>query len=242
MDLSKFATNDDAPMEKDTLGGYLRDSDAELWTIKHAYLSESDKGALAVNLHATNTAGEDYKETIYFTNRNKQTTYTRNDKVYHLPGFNLVEAIALLGAGCHFSELSTEEKVIPVWDYDAGKELPKTVEVLSELSGVQIILGILRIIEDKTALNDATEKYEPTGETFEVNHIDKVFRDTDRCTVSEVMAELEEGEFIVKWLDKNKGKVIDKSKGKAQGSSGVKSGMPTAEGNKKGKGKSLFTK
>lgn len=248
MDLSKFGQQKEAEQERDILGGsFVQDSDAKEWYIDVAYLSESDKGALAVNLKLSAVQGGDtYRETIYFTNRNKETTYEKDGKIYHSKGFNQVNSLCLLTAGIPFNECSTETKMVPIYDFDAGKEIPKEVECLVEVEGESAIFAILKIKELKRVYNEAIDQWEETDEEREINQIDKIFRASDRCTVAEVLAELPTGVFIEKWLEKNKGQVVDRTKGKVSSGSASK-GKPakgTRSSSKGGPGasKSLFAK
>lgn len=243
MDLTKFGENKEAEAVKDTvsMGSYIQESDALEWVINFAYLSESAKGAMALNLHLTQD-GVKYRETIYFTNREKKTTYSRDGKVYSLPGFNTVNHLCLIAGGAPLAQLTVEKITVPLWNKDAGKEVLTEVESIKELSGEKAIFAIMKNLEDKNKLNEATGKYEATGETRETNSIDKVFRVTDKCTVTEIMAGETEGKFIDVWLGKNKGTVNNKVKGASTNGGTVSQGMPGAAPAASAPAKSLFSK
>ena len=83
--------------------------------------------------------------------------------------------------------------------------------------------GIVKILEDKTKKNDQTGEYDPTGETREVNSIEKVFHTELHLTVPEARAGKDRGEFWDAWLAKNKGQTRDKTK-----KDGAKSGAPAS--------------
>lgn len=240
-DLSKFKENENAEGEKDVLGGggYLVDSDAYDSTIEIAYLGQAESGANSLTVVLNLGDNKKVRETIWFTNKQGGTTFEKDGKVSNLPGFNQVNGLCLLGAGKSLSECTVGKATYPVWDSNAGKELPKEVEVLEELKDQKIVAGILHVIEDKQKKNEATGKYEPTGETREVNTIDKFFQEGTRRTVTEIKAGEEKGVFIDAWIEKKQGQVINKAKGTS-----VKQGMPgqAAGSAPAAESKSLFAK
>jgi len=244
VDLSKFTQDDKAEGEKDTLGGFLRDSDATKFKIDVAYLSQSSGGAMSLTLHAVDDNNKEYRETIYFTNKQGQTYWERDGKRNNLPGFNLIQAICLLAGRKPLSEMTSEDKDIKVYDFEQQREVVKTMPTLKELTNADVVLGILRVIEDKKKKNEATGVYEPTGETRELNKIDKVFRAGCNRTVTEIQAGEETGSFIDKWLDKHKGQVLNTAKGKKGNDGNVGTGMPTGSGDsgsESNSGGSLFS-
>jgi len=107
-----------------------------------------------------------------------------------------------------------EKKTIKIYDPELKKEMPKEVPVLLDLLGEDITCGVLKQVVDKTSKN-ASGEYVPTGETREVNEIDKFFRTSDKLTIAEIVAESTEATFYNKWVEKNKGKVVNKAKGVA---------------------------
>lgn len=241
-DLSKFKENENAEGEKDVLGGggYLVDSDAYDATIEIAYLGQSEGGANSLTVVLDLGDSKKLRETIWFTNKQGGTTFEKDGKINNLPGFNQVNGLCLLATGGKaLADCTVGKATYPIWDTNAGKELPKEVEVLEELKGQKIVAGILRVIEDKQKKNEATGKYEPTGETREINTIDKFFQEGTRRTVTEIKAGEENGVFIDAWIEKKQGQVINKAKGTS-----VKSGIPgqAAASAPTGEGKSLFAK
>lgn len=108
------------------------------------------------------------------------------------------------------NEQATEPRVINLYDFNAKKELPKEVPMLMDMVGKQVKLAISLNLVDKTAKDDNTGKYKPTGETKEENSITKVFHPVSNKTVPEVKAG-QEASFHDAWLDKNKGQVFNKT-------------------------------
>ena len=133
----------------------------------------------------------------------------------------VIDDLCLIATEKPLCEQETEEKVVNIYDFDLKKEVPKSVQVLTGLTDAPISLGIVKALEDKTKLNDQTKEYEPTGETREVNNIEKVFHTELHLTVPEARAGKDRGEFWDAWLAKNKGQIRDKTK-----KDGAKSGAP----------------
>lgn len=234
-------TNEGLEESQDRLGGYQPfDSDAYVGKIKAAYAGKSDSGALNVSL-IVDVDGREYRETIYVTNRKGQNFFLNkqdNTKKVPLPGFTIIEDICLITTGAPLSEQGTEEKVINLYDRDLGREAPKAVQMLTGLLGKEVGLGILRILENKSEKKG--DEYVATAAERTVNAIDKVFHPELRFTVAEARAGKETPEFMDKWVERNKGQVIDKRQIK-DGQAGVPAGGPPKAGAAPaGERKSLF--
>lgn len=206
-------TTDGLEQAQDRLGGFsLKETDIYPGTIKAAYAGKSEGGAMNITL-IVDLAGSEYRETIYISNKKGENFFLNpqdNTKKVPLPGFTTINDICLIAVGKPLSEMGTEEKVFNVYDKDAKRELPKTVQMLTELIGGKIALGIVKSIVNKSE-KDAAGVYQPTAETREENTIDKVFHPEEKKTVAEAVNG-QDGGFWDKWLEKNKGKTIDKRK------------------------------
>ena len=215
------------------------DSGAYEAVIEMAYGDVSKGGAANVNFVFKLANGREYKETIYVSNRKGETFYTdkRTGKPADMPGFTTVKAISLLSIGEEFTDLEPEEKMVKIYDYAQRKEVPQSKPVFMSLLGEKVVLGIHKIIEDKNIKNDRGD-YVPSGETREVNTINKVFRDGDHLTVPEITAGITTAEYYDAWVESNTGKVINKAKGVSEGSSALAATAPKAESSPK----SLFAK
>lgn len=223
--------------EKDTLGGggyTLLDSDIYPMTISAAYLGESAGGAVSVSIALKAENGTEHRETIWITNKSKQTTYTdKNDGSQQpLPGFLLADSLALLTANKSILQLDTEDKVINLYDYSAGKEVPTTVPMLMELVGKQVYAGIMKVRENKTKKNEATGKYDPINEARERNEVTKFFYAADKRTTAEIRAQAAEPAFYAQWKERYAGQVKDtyKEVAAAPGSAGAAAGRPSLMG------------
>lgn len=218
--------------EKDVImtGSFLLDSDIHDMIIDTAWVNKSTNGALGVNL--TLKAGQKTLRTsIYITSGNdkgNKTTYTDKDGAeQYLPGFSQIDSMCLLAIGKSITELSTTKKVIKVYDFAVSKEVPTEVDMLMDLLGASVKVGVVKQIVDKTKLNSATNSYEPTGETREVNEVAKFFRARDSLTTAEIRAGVTEPEFYNTWLTAHKGVVQNRSKGKSSRYSGSYCGGST---------------
>lgn len=204
----------DQGLEKaeDRLGGgfSVRETDIYTFKIKAAYAGKSQSGAMNVSIIATDSQGE-YRETIYITNKKGENFFVKDGKKVPLPGFTIINDLCLIATGEPLSEQETEDKVINLYDYDAKKEVPTSVPMIMALVGAEVSLSVQKNLEDKNAKNDAGE-YIPTGETRETNTIGKVFHTETKMTVVEALEGAEEAKFWDAWLEKNKGKVFDRTK------------------------------
>jgi len=229
----KLATDATIEADKDTLGGSKFgpwDSGVYDAVIDLAYVEESKGGAIGINFIFKTQEGKELKQTIYVTSgkeKGQLNYYEGKDGAKHyLPGFTAANDICLLSVGEELSELETETKVLSIYNKEAGKEVPTKKEVLTDLIGQDITLGVQKVIEDK---------YNSPGETRTVNNISKVFRTKDHMTSNEIRAEADEATFYDQWKEKNTGVVINKS-GKSKGTASA----PAATEDKPKK--SLFNK
>lgn len=221
--------DDNIERSADSVGFSALESDVYEGTIKQAYGTESDSGAKAIALEI-DLNGRTYKETIYFTSGKEkgQKPYyeTKQGKKVFLPGYQTLDDLCAVTTEQYLASQETEEKKVKVYNKDAKKELPTDVEVLVDLIGKKVKLGIVQTIENKWSNGVQT------SETTQKNSIDKVFNE-DGFTLNELLAEADEPEFINTWLDKNKG--VTKDKSKAVASSSGSEGSPKKSGGLFGK-------
>lgn len=213
--------------------------------INYAYLQKTVNGSLGLNLEFELDTGTIMKETLYITNTNDENFYVdkKDAKKKHLlPGYITADSIALFAAQKPIAELSSEERIIKLRDYDLQKDVPTTVNMLVQLIGKTVRLGVIKVIEDKRAKTDKTDDkgkaiYEPTGDTIVKNETDKVFHSTSNMTVAEIRAGASEAAFIEAWREKWTGNTQDKSTGVA----GKNTGSAGSSSGKKATTASLFT-
>jgi hypothetical protein len=224
--------------ETDTLGGGFLASGIYGLTIESAYLDISKGGAHSLNITAKTDEGQNVRQTFWMTNKKGENFYEYKGERRYLPGFNVANALSLLTTGSPLSELDEPvEKTLKIYDFDEKKEMPTQKDCLEQMHGMKVKAGIQKVIDDKSKLNEASGQYEPTGETRELNEIDKMFDYESGMTVAELRAEADEPAFILAWEEKWKGK--DRMKAKGAGKGGAKEGAPAAAGRPKS---SLFKK
>lgn len=233
-------TTDGLEEAEDRLGGFQPlDTDIYSADIKAMYAGQSAGGAQNVTVIA-DVNGREYRETIYITNKKGENFFlNKNDKTKKvpLPGFTTVNDICLVATGQPLSEQATEDKVVNVYDKDAGREIPKSVPMLVNCLGKNVSLAIVRQVENKSVKQG--DEYVPTADTREINFIDKVFDTESHMTVVEAVNEADEAAFWDSWIDRNRGKTRDKVEAVADGAkSGRPGGAPQAGA--PAKGKSLF--
>lgn len=243
MALFNKLTNDGLEESQDRLGGYSPfDTDIYTGKIKVAYAGESTQGATSVTL-LVELDGKEYRETLYVTNKKKENYFLSEDKKkVPLPGFTVVDDICLIATGKPLADQETEDKVVNIYDFEAKREVPKSVPVLTELLGQKISLGIVKQLENKNAKNNAGE-YEPTAETREINVIEKVFHPELKLTVAEARNGSDTAKFWDAWIERNKGQTRDKRKIKEGGGTEgrpARSGSAPAQAGAAPARKSLF--
>lgn len=235
--MSMFKSLNTAPdiaAEKDTLGGGgTVPSGLYDLTIKVAYVAFAKSDAMSVNLICQTSTGKELRFTEWVTSgKDKGCKNYYEDKQgekQFLPGWNTINAVCLLGAGIPLTDIEPEKKKIMLYNYDAKADVPTEVDVLTELTGKTITMGVQEVRENKTALNEALGKRVPINEEKKSNQINKVFRTRDHLTVAEITAGVEEATFYSAWDKKNTGVMVDKYKEVAQGPAGAKAGAPAAK-------------
>lgn len=181
-------------------------------TITYAYLHTAKSGALALALHFKSSGGANYRETVYMTSgtaKGGNNYYVdKNGKKQYLPGFVVANSLALLAAGKGIGEISTEEKVIKLYDYQAKAEVPTTVQMFTDLVNKPVKLGIRKQVRAMTSQSD-DGMYVPNGD-FRIEYvINKVFRASDDMTVAEITGQAPEATYINTWADQNTDAVFD---------------------------------
>lgn len=230
--LNNLTTSNDIAEEKDSVGGgFVLDTGLYNSKVTLAYLQKSQGGALGLVLHLTTDAQKEIRQTLWMTSGTAKgclNYYVDKDgNKQYLPGFNMANSLCLLTVGKEISQIETEEKVVNVYSSTAKAEVPTKVEMLVELLGQDIIVGLIKQIVDKNQKNDAGE-YVPTGETREENEIDKLFRSRDSKTTAEIKAQAPEAVFIHTWKKKWDGQVRDRATKQAGAAGAPKSTAPAA--------------
>ena len=239
-------SNDGLEEATDRLGGFSRiESDAYLGQVKMAYAGQSAGGARSITLIFGHGEGfkDEYRETVYITNKKGENFYLDTDKKKQpLAGFTIIDDLCQVTSGKPLAQQATEEKVVNVYDSEAKKELPKSVQVLTEILGIEVSLGVIKQLVTQQEKNSAGV-YVDSDKTREENVIDKVFHHPSNMTVVEAKKGATSATFYGSWVEKNKGKVRDKTGGKkGAGGNAGKPGAPPVAGAGAAKGASLFAR
>ena len=211
--LKKLNTGgNDVEAAKDSLGGgnFVRESNIYVGDIVVAYMTQSEKGAMAVNLDIKLADGSSYRETVYVSNRDGETFFTKEGKKFPLPGFTTIDNICMITTEKGLADQDTEDKTLMLWDSESKKEVPREVPVLVELTGQPVALGILKVRENKTQKNDRGG-YDPINEERVYNTINAVFHPEAKVTVNEAM-EGRDPDFWDAWIKRNEDRLVDKYK------------------------------
>lgn len=225
--MSIFGYNAEAKTETDNLGRDFGAVPTDVYdsTIQVMYMTKTTSGGTALNLIAKTADGKEIKKALYVTSMKsgteKNTYLDKEGKPQYLADFLQADAICLLAVGKPLSELTTEDKLVKIFDFDQKKEVPKKVPTYPDLQDKQIKLAMVRVTKLKQVKQGNEYVDDPAGATRQENTLDKVFRASDNKTVNEVRSQAP-AEFMEAWLAKNQGKDKDLTQGKAaQGTAGA---------------------
>ena len=228
-------TNDGLEKSGDHLGGGgLLETNGYDGKIKVAYAGKSTSSKSQSVTVVIDVNGHELRETFWVCNKNGVHTYEdKKDptKKYGIPGFVTIDNLCLITTGKGLAEQAFAEKTVNIYDYDAKQELPKSVQVLDDLTGKDVGLLVVKQTVDKTK-KDESGNYNPTGETRDENVIEKFVDMASKRTVTEAQEGVESAVFYHKWVEKNQGKTKNKAKG-AEGKSGSPNGSPPSSSESK---------
>ena len=215
--LASLASDSSIANETDSVGGGSAPLESGLYglSVSMAYITKSKGGAMGLVITLAGQDKREVRQTLWMTSgtdKGCKNYYEKDGEKHFLPGFNHANALCLLTVGKEISGMDTEQKVIKLYNPEAKAEVPTKVDVLTELIGKEILVGLLKQTVDKTKKNDAGV-YEATGETRDENEIDKLFRASDRMTTAEIRAQATEAAFADTWEAKWTGKTRNKAKG-----------------------------
>lgn len=214
MSLKNLSTDSSIADEKDSVGGGgVLASGLYPSKVTLAYMTKAASEAVGIVIHAKTSEGRDIRSTQWVTSgkaKGGKNFYEKDGQKHYLPGFLLCQSLALLTVGKELSELDDpEEKVVNLYNFDAKAEVPTKVQVLTELIGKEVLIGLIKQTVDKNVKTEAG--YVPSGETRDENEIDKFFRASDRKTTAEIRAQAPEAVFVDTWNEKWAGQVRNKA-------------------------------
>lgn len=241
---------DDAGIDDDYLrSGGAVETDIYEATIKAMFNRGSTKSKAMSIIVMLDVGGKEITSQTWVSNADGGITYEdkKTKKPKNMVGFNQMNTLALLVTGKALGDLVMEERTLKLWDSTAKAEVNQVVDCYAELHGEKVMVAIQKQIVDKEKLVEGSNpaRYEPTGETREVNEVIKYFPEGKLVSISEVaqwvksMGESfddivesgkllkvfkkvpnEAGGYAEQWLKQNKGQTWNRSK--AGGSGGAK--------------------
>ena len=215
-------------------GGFTLPTGLYPMVIENAFLEKTASGAMMMHVHLKKKTGGNqvyrFKNCIVSGDaKGNKPTYIKDGKEFPLPGYSQMNQICKIAAGITLGQIDPEKKLVKMWDFDAGAEVPREVPVVTEIVGQEILAGIQFRRENKRANQNG--KWVDTNEAREYNELDKVFY-PDGFSVTEKAAEAEEAKFVHEWAKAfPEGTVVDKFKpvaGAPAGNSGASAPASTA--------------
>ncbi|QGH72762.1 MAG: single stranded DNA binding protein [Podoviridae sp. ctLUJ1] len=183
----------------ESVGGWSADdSGIQKVIITEAYITQSAKGASAVNLTTKNKEGDERRYTIYFTNAKGEVFYMnkQSGKAVKLPGYQLLDNICLATCGKPFMEVykAKQKKTIDLYDKESRREIPQTVPVLPLMCKKLVKLGIIKVISNGFKNGAAT------NDKRETNEIHMVFNAANDLTPKEAANGKTEPKLYNEWV------------------------------------------
>lgn len=218
---------------KDSLGrGSLLTSNIYDMNIEMAYFDESPAGQGIVVLKLKDEESNGFvSQSFYVTGEvdGEQVTYVvdSNGNEKNRVAFNTVLDLCKICCDATLEEVfdAGEEHSIEVYDFDAGEVVDKDKFILVGLVDQKVKVGVLHV--NKSRLDG---DFEPTGEEYEANIVDKFFFPDTGMTVNEVNAEMDEPDLFDKWMDKYSGELVDRTKKPSNKKNKKSSAKPSSRG------------
>ena len=208
MDINNINFGENVEDNTESVGGWSADdSGIQKVIITEAYITQSAKGASAVNLTTKNKEGDERRYTLYFTNTKGEVFYTnkKSGKAVKLPGYQLLDNLCLATCGKPFMEVfkAKQKKTIDLYDAESRREIPQTVPVLPMMCKKLVKLGIIKVISNGFKNGAAT------NDKRETNEIHMVFNAANDLTPKEVANGKTEPKMYNDWVKHWTGNVKD---------------------------------
>lgn len=219
-----FATQKDIAAPADIVGGGSRTLETGVYdmAVDMAYLDQSKGGAYALNLVLKSMDGATLRQQLWLTGGTEkgQLNYymDKEGKKQYLPGFNIANALCVLTAGKELGDLTPEDKMVSIYNFDLKKDVPTSKPVYTDLIGQLVKVAVTKQIVSKN-IKDASGKYVPGPDTRTENEIAHIFSATTGQSLNEFTGS-KDADFLEKWKAANEGKTRDRTK-KAEGTAGA---------------------
>lgn len=218
MAFENLRKKDSVKADGDVIFGSTLDSDIYPVTLDMVYVDEYDSGAAFMFVSAITDTGQTISQRITFTSgddKDNAITYPvkKNGKPTgeerYLPGYTFASDLHFIATeGEELADMEPEEKLVKVWDKEAGAEKPTKKQVLTALIGQRVMIAVELRKVFKQVNQDG--KYVNTDEVISTNEMVKVFHESTTKTSHEIENEMEAG-FYDRWLGAYKGRVFDKT-------------------------------
>lgn len=190
--------------------------------VKVAYGIKSNRSQAQAVVLILLAGGQEIRETIWVTSGKGDAFYEKDGKKKYLPGWEMMNDLAMLTTEVPLEKQPSEDKVVRIWNNDKKAEENASMPCLVELQGKEVLVAIFDEKQDKTK-DDGNGNYKPTGETFKTNTIQKFMHPTTKGTLHEHLKGIEPGTYHKAFEEKFSGKEQDKTD---KSGSTPKSGMP----------------
>lgn len=205
------------------------DTDIYAATIKMIFAGQAKSGARNVTVQLKLANGKDYNETVYLSNKEGKNTYEKDGKEYYLPGYMLINNMAIMTTGKGLFDLveDVETRTVKLYNFESKKEEATDVMAIVPMIGKQVLVAIQEEEYEKQKLNDSTKKYEGTGEYADKNVMVKVYDPETKQTAVEIRDDKPAAQHDA-WLVANQGKKKEAAKSAAPANQ--KTATPTPSG------------
>lgn len=204
MSMLDFSVPDDVVQSVDFSGFEYVQTGVYRMKITTAFLDAAKSGAKFVRLEGNlvpeghDNKGGTIRQDVYFTSKDNKAYYTSNGKNFKLPGLDMLDALCEFATGKMLAKQNTEEKLVEV--FVNGEKQQVRRDVLIDLIGVDVLVAVEKIKDNKKKQNSMTGAWEPEFDSNnqpvlrEFNEIAKVFSDKG-FTYAETLA----GATETKW-------------------------------------------
>lgn len=249
MSLFGNLTSADTEKRGDVLGGGYSPIESDVYNlkIKAAYLGKAaSSAAQSVSFIFTLEDGREHRETLWITTKKGECFYANpNGGKTQLPGFEVFNDIVMATLGHEVADITddaVEQKVLELWDSEAGKEIPKPVNMIMPLIGQSITIALKQELVNKQA-KQADGSYADTDETRTNVVSAKVFHAESGMTIEEAKRnggwDASKATFKDKWLEVHKGQINDRTTNKSASTAKPK-GLSLGAADKPAKKSGLF--
>ena len=158
--------------------GFIKDSGAYKAKITKFYFNQNDNGTTFYNWEAKTEDGRTLSDRAWFAGKTGKTNYEMKDfktkkptgKFKDFEGMARLKVISRALTGDVMAwQKDTEQKKVPIYNFEKQSDVDTMVDVFMGAIGKEVEILMRRTMEDKTALNSATGKYDATAEVKSFN-------------------------------------------------------------------------